>query len=216
LLGQASEAGITQLISRISDTNAASTAFCERFEFRPYLHMVNLELDLMNWNNTTFGSKLHELTDKGIKFMTYADYEDTDPNRQRLYLLNKTLSATVPRDEPQTFMDFKTYVESQLSRDTCPHNGIYLAVDGDDWVGMTQISLHEGYAFIEMTGVLPSHRGQGIAQALKLLTVQFVQQNHRRVIRTFNDVSNAPMIAVNELSGFQKRGGFYQVRRKLV
>jgi predicted GNAT superfamily acetyltransferase len=43
-------------------------------------------------------------------------------------------------------------------------NGVVLAVDTGRWVGMATTSLHrdEDYAFSEMTGVLRSHRGQGI------------------------------------------------------
>lgn len=211
-LEYASESGMTELNSRVNDAHVGGRAFCEQFEFKPYLHMVNLELDLMNWNTSAH----YEETAPGIAFKTYADYEDSDANRQRLYVLNKALSATVPRAEPQPFMDFNTYIQRQLTRETCPHNGIYLAVNCDQWIGMSQISLHEGYAFVEMTGVLPEYRGQGIAQALKRLTVQFVQQNNRRIIKTFNDVSNAPMIAVNEKSGFRRGNGFYFMRRTLV
>ncbi len=80
---------------------------------------------------------------------------------------------------------------------------------------MSQISLHERYAFSQMTGVLPAYRGRGIGQALKLLTIRFAKQNGQRSIKTINDVSNAPMIAVNEKLGFRRGGAFYQVRRKL-
>ena len=210
-LEYASESGMTELTSRVNDAHAGGRAFCERFEFKPSLHMVNLELDLMNWTDAA-----SEETAQGIVFKTYAEYEDSDANRQRLYALNKALSATVPRPEPQPFVDFNTYVQRQLTPERCPHNGISLAVDGDQWIGMTQISLHEGYAFVEMTGVLPENRGQGIAHALKRLSIQFAQENNRHIIKTFNDVSNVPMIAVNEKSGFQRGNGFYFVHRKLV
>ena len=56
----------------------------------------------------------------------------------------------------------------------------------------------------------------GIAQALKLLLIRFAQQNNRPVIRTFNDVTNTPMIAVNEKAGFRQQGRFRWARRKPI
>lgn len=215
VLEYAAAAGATKLIVRVDDTHAAALAFCERFDFKPYLHMVNLELDLNNWDDSAFESTSDSVTAAGIRFKTYADYENNASNQERLYTLNKALSATVPREEPQTFVDFETYVEYQLSSKNCPHNGIYLAVDGDQWIGMSQISLHESFAFVEMTGVLPAYRGCGVAQALKHLTLQFAQHNHRQIVKTFNDVSNAPMIAVNEKIGFRRGQSFYQMRRMM-
>jgi len=64
--------------------------------------------------------------------------------------------------------------------------------------------------------VLPEYRGRGIAQALKLLLIRFVMQNDRSIIRTFNDVTNPPMIAINEKAGFRQGERFYRVRRKPI
>ena len=41
-------------------------------------------------------------------------------------------------------------------------------------------------------------------------------QNDRPIIRTFNDVTNPPMIAVNEKAGFRQGQRFYRVRRKPI
>lgn len=205
-----------ELISRVGDTNTAGLAFCEKYDFKPYLHMVNLELDLTAWDDSALASLLHEATAHGIAFKTYADFGDTPDSRQRLYTLNKALSATIPRAEPQPFADFDTYVERRLLPAPYVHDGIFLAVAGDQWIGMSQVSLHDGYAFNEMTGVLPEYRGQGVAQTLKLLSTRFAKGKGYRVLKTFNDVSNAPMIAVNEKLGFRRGVSFYQLRRTMA
>ena len=98
-------------------------------------------------NTVQVGNANLRLNGAGIRykvvFKVYADLGDTDANRQRLYALNKALSATIPRAEPQPFADFDTYVQRRLLPVTSPHSGIYLAVDGDQWIGMSQISLHD-------------------------------------------------------------------------
>lgn len=211
-LDYAAQTAAPELTSRVGETNVAGLAFCQRFGFEPYLHMVNLDLDLRQWDALKFVPALDSATARGIAFRTYADFEDSEANRQRLYTLNKALSATIPRDQPQPFVDFEAYVKTRILPST--YEGILLALDGDRWVGMSQITLREGFVFQEMTGVLPDYRGYGIAQALKLLGMQFAQRSGLSFIRTFNDVSNAPMIAVNEKIGFQRGQRWFQVRRK--
>jgi GNAT superfamily N-acetyltransferase len=214
VLEQVSKSGASELTSRVANSQKAGLAFCQKFGFTPYLHMVNLELDLTTWDDSALIPALRNVADQGIQLKTYADYGDREENRQRLYELNKALSATIPRDEPQPFADFDTYVQRRILPPAYHHNGIFLAVDGDTWIGMSQISLHESHAFQEMTGVLPDYRGHGVAQALKLLALQFARHNNQRIIKTFNDVSNAPMIAVNEKIGYQRGESFYFMRRK--
>jgi GNAT superfamily N-acetyltransferase len=211
-LDYAAQTAAPELTSRVGETNAAGLAFCEHFGFQPYLHMVNLDLDLRQWDALKFVPALDSATARGIAFKTYADFEDSEANRQRLYSLNKALSATIPRDQPQPFVDFEAYVKTRILPSA--YEGILLALDGNHWVGMSQMSPREGFVFQEMTGVLPDYRGYDIAQALKLLGMQFAQRSGLSFVRTFNDVSNAPMIAVNEKIGFQRGQRWFQVRRK--
>lgn len=216
VLEEASQSAASELTSRVANSQKAGLAFCPKFGFTPYLHMLNLELDLTTWDDSALSPALRDVADQGVQLKTYADYGDTEESRQRLYELNKALSATIQRDEPQPFADFETYVQCRILPPAYHHSGIFLAVDGDRWIGMSQVSLHESHAFQEMTGVLPEYRSQGIAKALKLLILQFARHNNQRIIKTFNDVSNGPMIAVNEKLGYQKGESFYFVRRRLV
>jgi RimJ/RimL family protein N-acetyltransferase len=101
-----------------------------------------------------------------------------------------------------------------------PHEGIFIALDGsahEEWIGMSGMSIHHwgDFAFNEMTGVLPTYTGRGIAQALKLLSTQFAQQQGVSIVRTINDVGNAPMLAVNQKLGYMPQGGFYFTKRWL-
>lgn len=52
------------------------------------------------------------------------------------------------------------------------------------------------------TGVLSMHRGQGIAMALKMKTIQFVQAQGGRLIETTNDEHNEPILKLNSKLGF--------------
>jgi GNAT superfamily N-acetyltransferase len=215
VLEEAARLELPELTSKVSDT-LATNAFCQRFAFKPFVYAVNLWLDLANWDASSLTPKLDQARQAGIQFVTYAELGDNPDNRQKLYSLNKALAATIPRDQPQEFANFETYIERRVTAKIMPHEGINIALDSDQWIGMSQLSLEDGYAFNQMTGVLPAYRGRGIGQALKLLTIRFAESNHYQIIRTFNDVSNQPMITVNENAGFRQAERFYLVRRKPI
>lgn len=210
----AREQGATQVTTRFYDDDAAGLAFCEHFGFTPTLHMVNLDLDLSTWDGSASAVAAMDAMILGVTaYKTYADFEDNDTTRQRLYTLNKALNATIPRDQPQPFVDFETYVNTRILPSA--YEGIFLALKGEEWIGMSQITLREGFAFQEMTGVLPEYRGRGIAHALKGMTVTFARKQGLRWVRTFNDVTNPAMIAVNEKVGYVRVQSWHQMRRAL-
>jgi GNAT superfamily N-acetyltransferase len=82
--------------------------------------------------------------------------------------------------------------------------GVVLAIIDGVWIGMAATSLRpsEGCAFSEMTGVLPSHRGQGISLAMKLLSIGFVRSCRLRWLRTYHHPDNATAIAMSRRLGF--------------
>lgn len=212
-IAQASEAGVTEFTSQVAENLIPANAFCARFGFVPFIYAVHLILDLAQWDDSQVEPALERARSGGIHFKTFAELGDSPENRQRLYQLNKALSATIPRDQPLEFAPFDTYIARRLTRASFPQDGIFIALDGDEWIGMAQISLEDEFAFNHMTGVLPAYRNRGIAQALKGLSIRFAKRS-RSVLRTFNDVSNPPMIAVNEKAGFRQEQRFHLVRRK--
>ena len=66
----------------------------------------------------------------------------------------------------------------------------------------TSLRLSEAYAFSEMTGVLPGHRGQGISMAMKLQAIGFARSSHMWWLRTFHHPDNEAAIAMNRCLGF--------------
>lgn len=214
-LREARQRGFTELISKVNDANHVGLGFCDHFNFQRQRHMVHMTLDWTRWDASSLEPRIKATQANGVQFITYAEVDNTIRNQRRLYDLNKVLSASIPITEPEDFPEFDPYVERRLSSDMFPHSGIFLAVVDGKWIGMTQISLHLDYAFVEMTGVLPAYRGRGIAQTLKHLSIRFAQQQDCTNVRTINDVQNEPMLAVNKKTGFQVEDGFYFVRRFL-
>jgi hypothetical protein len=136
---------------------------------------VRLQLDLEKFDDAQFVSYLRRCQQSGIDFTTMADIGDAAENRRALYELNKTCSADIPgRGE---FYTFDEYLAQRIETPAYDPRGIVLAVSNGVWVGMAATSLQnaKGYAFSEMTGVLPGHRGQGISLAMKLLAIGYAR-----------------------------------------
>jgi GNAT superfamily N-acetyltransferase len=58
----------------------------------------------------------------------------------------------------------------------------------------------------DMTGVLPSYRGQGLATLLKLYSIRYAQEHGNRPIYTQNDSINLAMLGLNMKLGFVVSG----------
>ena len=56
-----------------------------------------------------------------------------------------------------------------------------------------------------MTGVARSHRGRGIALALKETQIAAAKAAGYKTLRTQNDLGNAPMRRVNEKLGYVRK-----------
>jgi len=131
-----------------------------------------------------------------------AELGDTAAKRRALYGLNKTCSHDIP--DRGEFYTFEEYLADRINTATYDPQGVVLAIDKNRWVGMATTSLHhaEGFAFSEMTGVLPDYRGRGLSLALKLRAIGFARRSGMRWLRTFHHPGNASAIAMNRRLGF--------------
>jgi RimJ/RimL family protein N-acetyltransferase len=163
---------------------------------------LGLQLDLDKFDDAQFVAYQRRCQQSGINFTTMANLGDTAECRRALYELNKTCSADIP--ERGKFYTFDEYLAERIQTPLYDPEGVILAVSNDEWVGMATTSLceAEGYAFSEMTGVLASHRGRGIAMAMKLLAIRFARSSGYRCLRTFHHPDNENAIGMNRRLGF--------------
>jgi len=71
-------------------------------------------------------------------------------------------------------------------------------------VGLTYLVVHNPErASTGYTGVARAYRGRGVASALKEAAVRWASDHGIQYIYTGNDLTNAPMLAINRKLGFQ-------------
>jgi len=138
----------------------------------------------------------------GIVLTTLAELGDTVENRRKKYELNAECAADI--SDRGVFPTWEKYCELRLDVPSFDPAGVTLALDGDEWVGMSGLSNHPalGICFQEMTGVRAPYRRKGIATAMKLHTVRFARSVGASLICTVHNPKNTSMIALNRQLGW--------------
>jgi GNAT superfamily N-acetyltransferase len=91
-----------------------------------------------------------------------------------------------------------------------------VALDEDRPVGMTFLKrLSEDAAENDYTGVASTHRGRGIAPALKRRAIAWAQQHGVDWFYTSSEIGNARMIAINKRLGYQSGVQRLEISRDL-
>ena len=164
-------------------------------------------LDLTAWDEPAFLPSLAQAEASGARLFAYADVEDSDENRHRLYELQRDLIYDIPRrdTQPFTFEPYDDWLKFVIARpDWRPDLCLLASVEGV-WAGQCHVvpkmeTPHVGMQWL--TGTRKEYRGKGLATALKALAYQRARAAGVTTIITENHEDNAPMLAINRKFGF--------------
>lgn len=140
---------------------------------------------------------------------------DADPDLPAAYYAAwRSAVADVPRTVPFQVPDIDEFSNWMASPDVNPE-WIFLARVGDGIVGMSSLLFPptRGNVWTGFTGVVRSHRGRGIARAVKLAILRQAIDHRVPCVRTDNDGANAPMLHINAQLGYQPLPGLVTFRR---
>jgi GNAT superfamily N-acetyltransferase len=192
---------------------SAAIAFLEQRGFREWRRRWESSLDVATANVDRLVTADARVLGSGIEITTYAD-EQTRRGEQLAHDVY-TADTLFGSDEPAQAVDagsesmsFERFAATQLDSPDVLPAGHFLALDGSRIVGLSRLRRDHrrpDVLYQELTGTHPEYRGRGIAQALKLRTIEFARQNGYRQIRTSNDSTNAPMIHINDRIGFERK-----------
>ena len=152
---------------------------------------------------------------EGIRVLTLG--EDPDPKKfEKLKRMSDEAEADVPTTVPHIALEMDEFMK-WFSSPGLKMDRIWIARDGDDIVGISQLSYPpvRGVVATDWTGMARKARGRGIARALKCETlVQAIALGVDRV-RTDNDSTNAPILHINETMGYTRRHDGVQYMKAL-
>jgi hypothetical protein len=190
---------------------AGSTGHHPQF-FEGYLGRAPLETRERHWT-APFAGTIERLEDAGIRFFTWADLEGTADQKRMLYQLYIDAEKDVPADDPYHPPPPEQFQKDILESPAFLSQGLIIAADGSQWVGVTQMLSGDGeVVYHGFTGVLREHRGRNIAVALKLLSIGACQRLQVKQVKTSNDSRNLPMLAINRKLGYTSEPGAYVMR----
>ncbi len=199
--------GVRQLRTWVQDSWPTSVAFLRRRGFQEKMRNWESRLDLRAFDMARFADRWGP--PPGIAITTLADEMRDDPTAvAKVYELDCLASLDEPQIDPMTPAGLELYRHHLLERPGSIPDGVFLAKDGDRYVGMSGLSRAEALPdilYTGFTGVRREERRRGIAFALKLRAVEYALLRGYREIRTMNSSLNAPMLGINVALGYAKQ-----------
>jgi GNAT superfamily N-acetyltransferase len=210
--------GATSFSSECRDDDPIALAFAERRGFVIRRQLFQSELHLSTFDLASFLPLVEQVQAQGIRFTSLAREGETDEALYKLYVLNTQTSLDNPSDDGTDRQTFEQFQQRVVKANWFRSDGQILAVDGDRYVGLAAVGISDDgvTAFNAFTGVDAGYRGRKIAQALKVLGVQFAINAGVQRLRTSNDSENAPMLAVNDRLGYSRLPGVYALVKREV
>ena len=217
LLRAVDQTDIQVLHVDVLDTLLESLLFLEKRGFFIERRRFVSYLDLTSFDETPYLPLIVKLQAEGIRFCSLADFANTADTQQKFYDLNFAVVKDIPGDEENenTYPPF--FQKFVLGSPWYKREGQLLAVDGDTWAGLASVYLYPKTvsAYNATTGVIRSHRGRKIAQALKVLAARYAREHGATRIDTNNDSLNTPILAINRKLGYLSQSGRYQLVRHM-
>jgi len=204
--GRARASGAEVTRTYIFESDQVAQAVTTELGFSPDRRERYWELDLKanaSRLGDLAGQSRARMREQALELLTFA--EDPDPGRHaKTYMTSTEGELDVPRtgdhvpDSLEKFLDW-------LGSPGIHEDRIWIARDGDRVVGLSTLSYPptRGIVNTDWTAVARSHRGRGVARALKLETLlQAIDLGVDRV-RTDNDSANAPILHINAEMGYR-------------
>lgn len=183
-------------------------------EFESRLEVAGVDLDRFRG--------YRERTDRlGVTITTLQEELRRDANcLEAVYLAHCVLDIDIPRDDPEppTPPTQEEFLAQEVHHPRVLLDAFFLAKMGDLYVGESALKRSDGDPGLlhqQLTAVLPAYRGQGVAMALKVATIEYAQEQGYRVIRTFNSSRNEAMLAINAKLGFVRMPAWVTFTKRL-
>ena len=181
-------------------------------------HLPSL-LDVDTFDPTPFAWAVDKVKQHGIVIRQLSDLQQSDPNWQRkLYEMDCEIAKDLPGPEPITRPSFETYVKETLSGINFEPKAWFVALDGEEYMGVTQLYAVQALPTrlrTGLTGVRRSHRRMGIATALKVRSIEDFARPYGATEIETGSVENNPMVQINLHLGYQPAPANLDFRKTL-
>ena len=182
--------------------------FLESRGFAELSRVLDLRLNVGSVDVSSYAPVRQRIEEQGISISTFAEERVRDPRCvEKLYELTTLLSQDDPARGPLVPPAYNA--REALMWMEMPYvlpDAYFIAKCGDDYVGVSDVSLFEavpGGLTQGFTGVKREYRRQGLATVLKLCGIAYAQSHGYRIIQSFNKPEQPAIRALNEKLGFE-------------
>lgn len=149
------------------------------------------------------------LDPRTVSERTHADARPmTDVDPHLAYEIDIESTYDMPSTEEFAGMTYDEWAEHVLDYPLFSREGSFVVFDGGEAAAVSLVNVdHEtGRAGSMFTGTRRAFRGRGLALAAKLASIEWAATHGVTSMYTYNDATNAPMLAVNKRLGYKPAG----------
>ncbi len=156
-----------------------SMHFLEKRGFQEVIRDIRSELNVQAFDLTRFTGLEERFRGNGIEIKTLPELENDPERNRKLYDLDWELSLSVPGDLAAGIgrRGLDKYVEYAITGPSALPEGFFVAVKGDEYIGLSHVlSSEKGVSLYQgLTGVSPPYRRQGIGLAMKIRGIAYAK-----------------------------------------
>ena len=209
------------------ESKPESLAFLMHRGFEEVQRAWESRLDVSGFDFSAFATAEPRVREQGLTITTLgveldaaggAETSAGDAVLRALYALDAECTADEPSYQPITMTPYERWRTDKLASPTFLPDASFLMKDGDRYVGLSELGKNLVLPHVlqqHFTAVARSHRGRGVAMALKVTGVRYAKERGYTEIRTDNNTRNRPMLRINEAMGFVKQPVEIELAKRL-
>lgn len=207
---EARRRGAPKLLSQASASRPFALEWAAKRGYREIGRRIMSYRELASFEPREWAAQLDRVARDGIRLRSYADVlaERDDAGRERfwreLWEAEGPMWEDIPFASPTPHWPFERFYAIAVASGQVLADVSAVAYDGDTIAGFTMTGDRDhtdGWTY--MTGVARTHRGRGVAMALKVDALRRAKAKGLRAMCTVNDEPNKAMRGVNVRLGYQ-------------
>ncbi len=191
--------------------------FLGRREFVETHRMWQSTMKLQDFDSGAYAGLESKLSREGVRIMAVRELEREPGYAEHIYELERKVSLDIPSPDEQPHLSFEDFW-SNMNRKRGDGSLFLVALRGDEYLGLTfgfRVRGTERFHIL-LTGVAREGRQLGVATALKAAGLARARESGCKMVSTWNDSRNQPMLALNQKMGFTRHPARIFLQKKLT